>query len=299
MAELRKGRIIKGLGGLYDLLMEDGEMLSCRARGHFRHENITPLVGDNVSAECDGETTSIAEILPRKNSLIRPPLANLDYLFIAAAAAHPAPVLETIDKLTAIACHNNIKPVIIITKCDLDGAEAERIAEIYRRVGFDTFVTGHGAELGELRSFVDALPANSLSAFAGASGVGKSTLMNLLFPKLELLTGTLSRKTERGRHTTRHVQLYRCGEAFIADTPGFSMLDFIRFDFFDKESLPYTFPEFEEYLGCCRYTKCTHTKEEGCRILEAVKEGIIPEERHASYMALFGDLKNKHAWDKK
>lgn len=299
MAELRKGRIIKGLGGLYELLMEDGELITCRARGHFRHENITPLIGDNVSVECDGKNLSIAEILPRRNSLIRPPLANLEYLFIAAAATRPAPVLETIDKLTAIACHNDITPVIIITKCDLDPNEADRIAKIYQKVGFDTFVTGHGVDISELRNFVDSLPANSLSAFAGASGVGKSTLMNMLFPQLDLMTGTLSRKTERGRHTTRHIQLYRCGETFIADTPGFSMLDFIQFDFFDKDSLPYTFPEFDRYLGCCRYTKCTHTKEEGCRILEAVKEGIIPMERHASYVALFEELKHKHTWDKK
>ncbi len=293
------GIIIASSGGLYTVKTAEGE-IQCRPRGVFRHKHEKVLVGDRVELSAEGEGTVISAIGERKNALIRPPMANLDYIFVTAAASSPDPDTYMLDKLTTIAEYNKIKPVIVIGKCELDRERAAELCEIYRKAGYDTFcVSCHEKEgIEEVKAFVDGLPAGSISAFAGASGVGKSSLMNLLFPDLSLETSSVSRKTERGRHTTRSVTLYPSGEGYIADTPGFSMLDFEHFDFFGKDDLPDTFPEFEELLGTCKYTKCTHTKEDGCAIRAAVESGEIAKSRHDSYLALYEILKNKHSWDK-
>ena len=298
------GRIVEGVGGLYTVRCEEnGEvrLVSCRAKGSFRHEGITPLVGDNVVLDVSaGEKNAvISEILERKNSLIRPPMANLDCVFVAMAAAKPAPMLDMTDKLVSILEHNDIEPVIVIEKCELDRERAEEIKAIYEKAGYRAFAlsceTGEGIE--EIESFIAT--RRGILALAGASGVGKSTLLNKLFPTLSLGTGSVSRKTERGRHTTRAVTLLRISdELYFADTPGFSMLDFERFDFFDLEDLPLSFREINERIGECKYTKCTHRKEDGCAIVEAVKSGEISKSRHESYVALYEILKNKHKWDK-
>ena len=298
------GRIVEGVGGLYTVRCEvDGEikMISCRAKGSFRHEGITPLVGDNVALDISaGESNAvISEILERKNSLIRPPMANLDCVFVAMAAAKPAPMLDMTDKLISILEHNDIEPVIVIEKCELDRERAEEIKAIYEKAGYRAFAlsceTGEGIE--EIESFIAT--RRGILALAGASGVGKSTLLNKLFPTLSLGTGSVSRKTERGRHTTRAVTLHRISEElYFADTPGFSMLDFERFDFFDLEDLPLSFREINERIGECRYTKCTHRKEDGCAVVEAVRSGDIAKSRHESYVMLYEILKNKHKWDK-
>ncbi len=298
------GRIIEGVGGLYTVRCEeDGEikMISCRAKGVFRHERISPLVGDNVSVDVSvGEQNAVIDgIFERKNSLIRPPMANLDCVFVAMAVSKPAPMLDMTDKLISILEHNDIEPVIVIEKCELDRERAEEIRKIYESAGYRAFVlsceTGEGVL--EIEEFVAS--RRGILALAGASGVGKSTLLNKLFPTLELGTGSVSRKTERGRHTTRAVTLYKIGEElYFADTPGFSMLDFERFDFFTLEDLPLTFREINERIGECKYTKCTHLKEEGCAIVEAVKCGEIAKSRHDSYVSLYEILKNKHKWDK-
>ncbi|MBR7184218.1 MAG: ribosome small subunit-dependent GTPase A [Clostridia bacterium] len=306
------GRILRGVGGLYTVAIDGaaGETVSCRARGLFRLREITPLPGDRVVlavGESGGDAEAaddvmIAEIIDRRSALIRPPLANLDILFVTLAAAKPAPVLETVDKLTAIAEHNGIEPVIIIGKCELDPAGAARMADIYRTAGFTAFPlschTGEGIDA--LRDYINDTLPGKIAAFAGASGVGKSTLLSALFPTLNLATGGLSRKIERGRHTTRHVELYPLpvgdGEAYLADTPGFSMLDFARFDFFSLDDLPHAMREFAPHLGKCRYTDCTHLCEEGCSIVEAVARGEIPPSRHESYRNLYAILKEKKAW---
>ena len=312
-----KGKIIKGVGGLYTVRLDAdaekiyGRTISCRARGAFRHNNITPLVGDNVklSAEC-GETDrksaeggfAISEILERHNSLIRPPLANLDYIFITMASAHPSPILTTVDKLISISEFNRIEPIIVITKRDIDAGYAAELEEIYSRSGFEVFCVSstEGEGIEALKSFINSNMDGKTAAFAGASGVGKSTLMNALFPHLELSTSEISRKIERGRHTTRQVELFPLTESaecgYIADTPGFSMLDFERFDFFELEDLPLTMREFDKYIGECRYTKCSHTKEEGCAIVEAVKRGDIPRSRHESFLEIYSTLKSKKKW---
>ncbi len=301
MAEKLCGRIIKSVGGLYTVSTDDGE-IQCRARGVFRHSNISPLVGDIVSiALDDNKNMVISEIQERKNSLIRPPLANLDYVFVTFAAESPAPMLDMTDKLISILEYNNVEPVIIIGKSELNFEYAEELKSIYTTAGFSAFTIScyDGFGVDEVRDFIRNNLEGKIAAFAGASGVGKSTLLNSLFPELELATNTVSRKTARGRHTTREVSLYSIDGVYIADTPGFSMLDFERFDFFELDDLKYTFREFERYIGECKYTKCSHTKEEGCAILEAVRNGEIPRSRHENYCILYDILKTKHKWDKK
>ncbi|MBQ9080921.1 MAG: ribosome small subunit-dependent GTPase A [Clostridia bacterium] len=293
------GIITASSGGLYTVETGEGSV-QCRARGVFRHKHEKVVVGDRVELTQDGEGTVISAICERKNVLIRPPMANLDYIFVTAAASMPSPDPFMLDKLTTIAEYNKIKPVIIIGKCELDRERAAELCGIYRLAGYDAFcVSCHEGEgIDAVKKYIDGLPAGSISAFAGASGVGKSSLMNLLFPGLSLETSSVSHKTERGRHTTRSVTLYPSGAGYIADTPGFSMLDFEHFDFFTKDDLPDTFPEFADLLGTCKYTKCSHTKEDGCAILAAVRAGKIARSRHDSYLALYEILKNKHAWDK-
>ena len=302
MDDKKTGRIIKCVGGLYTVRTEN-EDIQCRARGVFRHSNITPLVGDVVSVGVEDNNAGavIWEIFERKNSLIRPPLANLDYVFVTFASQNPAPMLDMTDKLISILEYNKVEPVIIIGKSELNPERADELYEIYKKSGFNVFRVSCHEDRGidEVKAFIAENLNDKIAAFAGASGVGKSTLLNKLFPELDLATNTLSKKTQRGRHTTREVTLFSIGDGYIADTPGFSMLDFERFDFFELDDLKETFREFEDYIGKCKYTKCSHTKEEGCAILQAVKEGKIAKTRHENYCMLYDVLKNKNKWNKK
>ncbi len=311
-----KGIIIKGIGGLYTVRLcpvgGDAANVSCRARGVFRHEGITPLPGDRVTVvpadgnEKGGAEYVIDEIAERKNFLIRPALANLTHLFTVIPASQPKPDLYSADKLICAADNKDIEPVIVVTKSDTDPEYAGKIADIYRRGGFSVFVTdGNGSGDGELLSYIrdEAKKAFVCAAFAGVSGAGKSTLMSRLFPELKLATGEVSRKIQRGRHTTRHAELYPFdtgdGEFCIADTPGFSMIDFTRFNFVEEEDLPYSFREFAPLMGECRYTKCTHTKEEGCAVLEKINAGEISPERHESYVMMLSEIKKNPPWKRK
>lgn len=326
------GKIMLGVGGLYTVRLlsrADGEpselsgqTVLCRARGSFRHNNITLLAGDDVIVCPADESKEIAprtaktgkkgkeesadfvidELCERKNSLIRPPLSNLDYLFITMAAAAPVPVLSTVDKLICIAEYNGIEPIIVITKRELDEKYADELEAIYSQSGFRVFSLSALSDIGidPIDSFIRDNLSGKTAAFAGASGIGKSTLLNRLFPSLALSTAEISRKIERGRHTTRKAELYTLSDSldcgYIADTPGFSMLDFERFDFFEKDDLPRTMREFVPLIGSCRYTKCSHTKEEGCAILEALRDNKIAHSRHASYCELYEVLKAKKKW---
>ena len=306
----KKGKVVKGLGGLYEVRIDGtGEKLTCRAKGLLKRDEDKLLIGDLVTVTEDTDTPDgvvISAISDRKNSLIRPPMANLDLLFIVFAAKKPQPVLETVDKLISIAEHNSITPVAVITKSDLDKGEAERLVDIYRLAGIPAFVTssdtGEGVEA--LSDFVKSeIKDGRTAAFAGASGVGKSTLMNALFPGLTLATAEISRKIERGRHTTRHVEIFDIegeGEVgFLADTPGFSLIDFARFDFFELEDLFSTFREFLPYLGKCRYSDCSHVGEGAaeCAVIKAVEEGKISASRHESYKSIYNVLKNKKSYE--
>lgn len=320
------GRVIKGVGGLFtvhltaqseDRLPLDGKTVMARGRGALRRRGEL-LVGDVVRVSYldasftvqdkevipspDGTGIAIDEILERRNELIRPPMSNLDVLFVTVAAASPDPILLTVDKLISIAEHNGIEPVLVITKSDLAPTYAEQLASLYRTAGFATFLSGKGMEDGQraLKQYIDEQLVGRIAAFSGASGVGKSTLLNALFPTLQLETGEISRRIERGKNTTRSVELYPLADGdgcgYLADTPGFTMLDFERFDFFEKEDLPATFREFAPYIGACRYTKCSHTKEQGCAILEAVARGEIVRSRHDSFLSLYEVLKKKTKW---
>lgn len=305
------GKVTKGLGGLFEIRISDKDgisRLACRAKGNLKRDDAKLLIGDNVKVSFDGDTPDsvvISEVLPRKNALIRPPLANLDYLFIAFAAMKPSPVIETVDKLVAIAEHNSIVPVIIVTKADLSDGAAAEYAEIYGRVGIPAFVTSSEGSFGieELSAYIREHVTNGkTAAFAGASGVGKSTLMNALFPGLSLATAEISRKIERGRHTTRHVEIFDIGEGeqagHLADTPGFSLVDFARFDFFSLDELLPTFRELLPYVGKCRYADCAHVGEgaDECAVARAAAEGKIPQTRLESYRAIYRVLKNKSSY---
>jgi len=304
----KHGKVIKGLGGLYEVRIEENgsvSRLACRAKGVLKREEEKLLIGDNVIVSIDDSTPDgvvISSVDERKNSLIRPPLANLDYLFIVFAAAKPSPVIETVDKLIAIAVHNDITPVVVITKSDLQSEAAEEYAAIYRLVGVPIFVTSSeaGEGIAELKGYIkENVKDGKTSAFAGASGVGKSTLMNALFPGLTLATAEISRKIERGRHTTRHVEIFDIEDnsttGFLADTPGFSLIDFARFDFFSLEELLPTFPEMLPFIGKCRYADCAHVGEgiEECAVARACAEGKIAPTRLESYRSIYKVLKNK------
>lgn len=306
------GTVIKGVGGLYKVRLDqeyNGEKyISVRGRGSFRYEKMLLLAGDRVEIECvsDGEYFC-KKILPRKNSLIRPPLANLDYVFIVISTKKPAPSLFIVDKLISIAEHNKIEPVIVISKSDLDTEYSDQIYRIYKNSGFETFITSSEMQEGisPLLDYLKKITENDepICAFAGASGAGKSTLMNTLFPTLSLQTGCLSEKIERGKNTTRHTELFALSDligkeykGYLADTPGFSLLDFERFDFFSLENLFDTFREFKDSYLKCKYTKCTHTKEEGCDVIRRVHDGDIEKSRHESYIELYTTLKNKPKW---
>ena len=295
---LVEGRVMSGVGGLYEVRIPEGEgerRVSCRGRGVLRRDDDKLLVGDAcLVRDPDGEAV-IEKILPRKNSLIRPPLSNLDYLFVVTAASHPAPSTDVLDKLTAIAVHNGITPVMVVTKADIDGDAAQRLADIYRAVGFPVFILSPSLDSSELSAYIAAhIRDGATAAFAGASGVGKSTLLNRLFPHLSLATGDISKKISRGRHTTRSVQLFMTeGGGYFADTPGFSMLDFLRFDFFTLAELSMNFPEFAAELDGCRYADCTHTGEVDCGVAVAVRKGRIPPSRHESYKSLYKILRDK------
>ena len=307
-----QGKVVKGLGGLYEICaVTDGEVrrYSCRAKGALHREEAKVLVGDNVRLKIDDalpDSVVISEIAPRKNALIRPPMANLDMLFIVFAAVKPSPVLETVDKLLAIAEHASIRPVLIITKADLDEQMAEQYADIYRLAGYPVFVTSSSAHEGinEVKRFIsEQIRGGVTSAFAGASGVGKSTLLNALFPDLALATAEISHKIERGKHTTRHVELYEIepenpDTGYLADTPGFSLIDFERFHFFSLEELFMTFPDFVPYIGQCQYADCAHVgeSERECAIARAVRDGKIAPTRLESYRSIYRVLKAKNEY---
>ena len=288
----KTGIIIKITGGFYYVEAAD-DVYECKARGIFRRRGTSPLVGDTVDiAVPDDGYCSIERIHERKNALVRPALANLDLLVIVSSVKEPDANLYLIDKMTAAAVHKDIQPMVVFTKSDL--APVDELLEIYRAVNIPAFefssVDHRGTE-----AIMEALKGKT-SAFCGNSGVGKSTLLNALFPELELQTGEISSKLGRGRHTTRTVELFKKNGGYIADTPGFSTLDIERFELIRKDDLKFAFPEFEEYFGTCRFNSCNHLCEKGCRVLEAVENGVIPKSRHDSYVGMYNEVKDVKDW---
>ena len=280
--------IVKGLGGFYYVKTADG-IVECRAKGIFRRRGVTPEAGDRVRQEHEAGTSVIAEILPRKNVFVRPPVANVDQFFIVASTVQPVPSTLVIDKLSAIAVDRGAQPVLVITKGDLYGADT--LAQCYSTAGFPVLcvnaATGEG--LAPLRDML----AGKLSVFSGNSGVGKSTLLGALMPGCELETAEISQKLGRGRHTTREVVLYEAHGGLVADTPGFASLDMARAAAIPKENLELAFPDIARLFGQCRFTGCSHLSEVGCAVREAVHRGEIARTRYESYAALYEQAKEQ------
>lgn len=294
---MMNGRLMKGIGGFYYVETADG-VFECKARGIFRKKKITPLVGDYVSITVnENAENTIDEISDRKNSLVRPPLANLDQLFVVSSVIEPKFNVSVVDRIVAIAEYKNIEPVIVITKIDLDSSY-EKYCDIYTNAGFKVIlcdnIKGAGAE--QIRSLLK----DKTSAFTGNTGVGKSSLLNAIDAGLSLETGETSRKLGRGRHTTRHCELYRVAGGYVADTPGFSSLDFEKGEKIMKEDLPYCFREFLPYLEKCKFqNNCSHINDKGCAVVQAVKNGEISADRHNSYTELYNEVKDIKEWELK
>ena len=291
-----KGRIRKALSGFYYVDAE-GTEYTCRARGKFRREGMSPLVGDWVEIQDLGGGTGVVEtILPRRNAFARPAVANIDQLVVIASGAIPKTDPFLIDRVAAIAALKDCQVVVVLNKCDLD--RAEDLYRIYTAAGFPTIrvsaETGEGLEA--LKEEIDG----KLSAFTGNSGVGKSSILNALDPEFQIQVGDVSQALGRGRHTTRHVELYHlaCG-ADVVDSPGFSSFETDELNLELKHRLPETFREFAPYLDQCRFVGCSHTKERGCAVLAAVERGDIQSSRHQSYLRLYEELKPLQDWQEK
>lgn len=288
-------RIIKALSGFYYVQTEDG-VVECRARGRFRRQDQSPLVGDFVRITRQGDKGVLEALLPRKNAFIRPAVANIDQLVVLASCAIPVTEPFLIDRVLAIAQLQNVPALVVVNKDDL--APAQPLAEIYRRAGVPVLVTS--AETGEgIEALREAL-AGKLSCLTGNSGVGKSSLLNRACPQLQLPVGEVSEKLGRGRHTTRHIELYSLGSnTFVADTPGFSAFDTERMELVYKEQLQYAFPEFAPYLGHCQFPDCAHRKEPGCAVRKALAEGKIGQTRYSSYERLYELASQLKEWELK
>lgn len=290
---MSEGRIQKALSGFY--YVDTGtEVLTCRARGKFRKDGVSPLVGDRVEVRELGNGEGFVEaILPRKNAFTRPAVANIDQLVVIASGAIPKTDPFLIDRVAAIAALKGCEVIILLNKCDLDSADS--LYQIYRAAGFQTLRVS--AQTGEGLEELIPLISGKLSAFTGNSGVGKSSILNALDPDFHLQVGEVSDALGRGRHTTRHVELFRlsCG-AEVVDSPGFSSFETDELNLELKHRLPETFREFQPYLEHCRFVGCSHTKEKGCAVLEAVRRGEIQKSRHASYLRLYEELKPLKDW---
>lgn len=285
------GIILKCLGGLYTVESPDG-IIECKARGIFRKKGISPSVGDNVIVE----NGVISEIGERKNFLIRPPLANLDQIIFIVSTVSPAPNFLILDKFIAIAEYKNIEPVIIVTKIDL--GDSKPVKEVYSSIGIKILEADYNSQ-SSIQA-VRELLRDKISAFTGNSGAGKSTLLNAVDPDLNIPTGEISKKLGRGRHTTRHAELYKLKDGgYIADTPGFSTFETNRYDIIRKEELAGCFREFTDYTENCLFRDCSHTCEKGCAVVEAVADGIIPKIRHESYCAMYDEAKQLKEWELK
>lgn len=289
-----KGTIYKGIGGFYYVKTDDG-IYSCRARGKFRKDSLTPMVGDIAEIEVTDNVKKegyVTKILPRKNQLIRPLVSNIDLLLVTFAAEDPAPSLQLIDKLTVTAASKNIPTAICINKCDLNPEIAKEYAQIYTLAGFRVLTTS--ALCDENVSELKELLANKTTALAGSSGVGKSSLLNAIGESFNLATGVVSDKIKRGKHTTRHTELFPLSfGGFVFDTPGFGSYEIENITYRD---LPSLFPEIKSHEGGCRFSGCSHVKEPDCSVKDALASGKIAKSRYESYVALYEELKKIKEW---
>ena len=295
MANVTTGRILRSISGFYDVQTSDG-MVTCRARGNLRRGPNFPLTGDMVEITVEKGKGMVEKILPRRNQFVRPAVANIDALVIFAANVNPVTEPFLIDRVAAIAGDQEVEVILCVNKCDLD--PADDLIRIYNHAGFRVIrasaETGEGVE--ELRQLI----RGKLTAFTGNSGVGKSSILNRLCPELNLPVGEVSEKLGRGRHTTRHVELYHMGDdTYVADTPGFSSFDTDQMEVMLKENLQYAFPDFGPYIGSCQFHDCSHRKEPGCAVTAALASGEIEATRYDSYLRLYEKASQIKLWELK
>ena len=288
-----KGLIVKAISGFY-YIKTDNTVYECKARGFFRKSGLSPLTGDYAEFETLGNGKGvITKIEKRKNLLSRPPISNVDKAVIVSSYCTPAPNTLLIDTLVSICEYSGIIPVIVFNKSDL--GDFSYWQNLYEKVGYKVVVTS--AETGDGIDEIIAELKDNITVFTGNSGVGKSSIINRILPHLNLKTGEISEKLGRGRHTTRHTELFEINGGHIADTAGFSSIEADKTDYDYKESLADTFKEFREFSPLCRFTGCSHIGEKGCAVCKAVQDGIIASERHKSYVSLFNELKDLKRWE--
>ena len=292
-SQKRTGRIVRSLSGFYDVQTPEG-VVTCRGRGSLRRTGLSPLTGDMVEITVENGKGMVETVLPRRNRFIRPAVANVDALVVFAANVNPVTDPFLIDRVAAIAGDQEVPVYLCVNKCDLD--PGEDLVRIYTHAGFQVICAS--AETGEGVQQLRDLLRGKLTAFTGNTGVGKSSMLNALCPSLSLATGQVSEKLGRGRHTTRHVELYCLEEdTYVADTPGFSSFDTEQMDVLLKENLQYTFPDFAPYLGGCQFHDCSHRAEPSCAVRAAVEAGEIEKTRYESYLKLYEKAEQVKAWE--
>ena len=292
---VKQGRILKGIGGFYYVEAEE-TIYECKARGVFRKRGTTPLAGDWVQICIDNDTGTIEEIFPRKNMLVRPPCANIDQMFLVTSICNPSPNLLVLDKMIAVAEDQEMEPILVISKTDLQSAD--ELEQIYQKAGIQVITVSSVSGQGIAQ--IKMLLKDKISVFTGNSGVGKSSLLNCISPEFPVNTDIISSKLGRGKQTTRQVELLKlpCG-GYVADTPGFSTMDMERYNIVKKEHLQYCFREMKPYITQCKFSSCSHTCEKGCAVLRAVEQGEITQSRHNSYTAMYEQVKDKKEWERK
>lgn len=285
---MEQGRIIRGIAGFYYVKLNDGTIVECKARGKFRKDKLSPVVGDNVIIEkVDEEKGVIDSILERKNELIRPAVSNIDQAILVFALKNPDICLEVLDRILVLTEYNDIEAVICLNKSDLDEDNSfDYIKEIYSKIGYKVIKTNGKTKEGidEIKSLLKG----KTTVFAGPSGVGKSTIFNAIQNKVVMQTGEISKKVSRGKHTTRHAELIDLDtDTYLVDTPGFSLIDL---NFISPDDLKNYFKEFVDYNNQCRFTSCLHNKERDCAVKDMVEAGVISKDRYNNYIKFLEEL---------